>query len=103
MVTALGADHADRWRATPGAAAGYALAFGHFANKNADKVLDAWAQFCRDEPSLTLRLVGMSAPDRAAAAQRVAELGIADRVELMPWLSDEQFSVVVPWLSAGSQ
>jgi glycosyltransferase involved in cell wall biosynthesis len=89
VVAALGGDHAARWSAPKPPERRYALAFGHFANKNADAVIEAWA--CRTDGELVLRLVGMSAADRAAAARRVAELGIEDRVELMPWLDDEQF------------
>ena len=40
----------------------------------------------------TLRLVGMSEDDRIRAGERIAALGIADRVVLMPWLDDEQFA-----------
>ena len=70
----------------------YALAFGHFGNKNADAVIAGWAEFChRATPSWVLRLVGMGSADRAAAAEQVERLGIADRVELMPWLDDDAF------------
>jgi glycosyltransferase involved in cell wall biosynthesis len=88
----LGADHVDDWpqgRRDPEAP--YALAFGHFGNKNADAVIEGWAQFCRQDDRWTLRLVGMGSADRAAATDRVAALGVADRVELMPWLDDDQF------------
>jgi glycosyltransferase involved in cell wall biosynthesis len=91
VVAALGGDHALSWSAPKPPQRRYALAFGHFANKNADAVIEAWAQFCRTEDELVLRLVGMSSTDRAAAARRVAELGLSERVELMPWLDDEQF------------
>ena len=94
MAAQLGADQ-DAWPAvTHGATdadAPYALAFGHFANKNADAVLEGWARFCRTDDRWRLRLVGMGSEDRAAATERVAALGIADRVELMPWLDDDEF------------
>lgn len=96
VVARYGSEHADAWKA-PSRATGdgveqrYVLAFGHFENKNVDAVLDAWALYCRTHPELTLRLVGMGKADRAAARERVAALGIADRVELMPWLDDAQF------------
>ncbi|WP_310962195.1 glycosyltransferase [Nocardioides terrisoli] len=88
-----GADHVDRWppAAPSEGAAPYALAFGQFANKNVDAVLDAWAEFCCTEATWRLRLVGMGRADRQAATERVARLGIEDRVELMSWLDDEQF------------
>jgi len=90
VVTTLGSDHVDAWPNGVGAGA-YALAFGNFGNKNADKVLAAWAEFCRADSTLTLRLVGMSKDERAALTAQAAALGIADRVELMPWLDDAEF------------
>ena len=82
----------DAWPAVEvGDDAPYALAFGHFANKNADAVLEGWARFCRTDDRWRLCLVGMGSADRAAATGRVADLGIADRVDLMPWLDDGAF------------
>ena len=91
VVARYGADHVDDWPALTAAPARYALAFGQFANKNVDKVIDAWAEFCRTDSDLNLRLVGMSRADREAITERVANLGIADRVELAPWLEDDAF------------
>lgn len=94
----LGADHVDTWPAPVAAAAPYAIAFGHFANKNARAVIGGWAEFCATSTvapttaQWTLRLVGMNASDREAATTQVAELGIAERVELMPWLDDDDFA-----------
>ena len=42
QVAHLGADHVESWPARR-TATGYAIAFGQFANKNVDLVLDAWA------------------------------------------------------------
>ena len=92
IVASLGADHVDNWPPRSAGEAAYAVAFGRFANKNADAVLEAWAEFCRTDAAWTLRLVGMSEDDRIRAGERIAALGIADRVVLMPWLSDEQFA-----------
>lgn len=86
-----GADHVDDWPAAERADPPYALAFGQFANKNVNAVLDAWAEFVNENDRLNLRLVAMGRADREAATERVAALGIQDRVELMPWLDDEQF------------
>ena len=91
VVTLLGSDHVDAWPRDAAPAEAYAIAFGNFGNKNADKVLAAWAEFCRTDPALTLRLVGMSGGERAALAEQAAALGIADRVQLMPWLDDAEF------------
>lgn len=90
LTTLLGADHVDDWP-RPERSARYAMAFGHFANKNVDAVLAAWVEFCREAPEWTLRLVGMGAADREAAGRQLDELGIRDRVELMPWLADDEF------------
>ncbi|MDZ5619998.1 glycosyltransferase family 1 protein [Nocardioides sp. HM23] len=99
VAAQLGADHVDDWPTVATVQeAPYALAFGHFANKNVDAVIEGWAQYCRTaDPSpgsgraWRLRLVGMGSADRAAARERVAALGVADRVELMPWLDDAAF------------
>ncbi|WP_183101112.1 glycosyltransferase family 4 protein [Nocardioides pelophilus] len=92
VAAQLGADHVDAWPpVAPDREAPYALAFGHFGNKNADAVLEGWARFCTTDDTWRLRLVGMGSADRAAATERVAALGVADRVELMPWLDDAAF------------
>jgi glycosyltransferase involved in cell wall biosynthesis len=89
----LGADHARDWR--PGAEAGfYVLAFGHFANKNVGLVLAAWRIYAATHPELTLRICGLGEEARAGARRAVVELGIADRVELLPWLTDDEFQSV---------
>ena len=96
IVTPLGSDHVDVWP-RPAAPADdrpaehYAIAFGNFGNKNADKVLCAWADFCKTDSELTLRLVGMSGGERAALTEQATVLGIADRVQVMPWLDDAEF------------
>jgi glycosyltransferase involved in cell wall biosynthesis len=92
VAAPLGSEHAASWRATETDAGRYALAFGHFANKNVPAVLGGWAAFCADHADWRLRLVGMGASDRASAAAQVEALGIADRVELMPWLDDDAFA-----------
>lgn len=91
IVTLLGSDHVDSWPRDRQPEDAYALAFGNFGNKNADKVVAAWAEFCRTNSELTLRLVGMSGAERAALSEQAASLGITDRVRLMPWLDDEEF------------
>jgi glycosyltransferase involved in cell wall biosynthesis len=96
VVTLLGSDHVDAWPRPTASSDGpapepYALAFGNFGNKNADKVLAAWVDFCQTDSVLTLRLVGMSGAERAALTEQAAALGIADRVQVMPWLDDAEF------------
>jgi glycosyltransferase involved in cell wall biosynthesis len=95
VAAVLGSEHATAWRADGREATDsgpYALAFGHFANKNVTAVLEGWATFCREHPAWRLRLVGMGAADRASAAALVDSLGVTDQVELMPWLDDDAFA-----------
>lgn len=92
QAAVLGSDHALAWPAGKTGGAPYALAFGHFSNKNADAVIAGWAAFCRTDDRWQLRLVGMGSTDRAAAEAQVARLGIGDRVTLMPWLDDDAFA-----------
>lgn len=91
ILARYGSDHVQAWQAPEVGGTPYALAFGHFANKNVDAVLEGWAELCATETTMTLRLVGLGRADRASATDLVARLGIADRVELMPWLDDDQF------------
>jgi glycosyltransferase involved in cell wall biosynthesis len=90
-VALLGADHAARWGADANGQTPYVLAFGHFPNKNVDGVLRAWQRYRGD---LVLRICGLGREARTNAEQLVSQLGIAERVELLPWLSDEQFETV---------
>ena len=91
-ATLLGADHATGWQAGT-AGSRYPLAFGHFPNKNVDGVLRAWARYAGDQDVL-LRVCGLGRDARAATEKQVAELGIADRVELLGWLTDDEFRAV---------
>jgi len=90
-VSLLGSDHVDGWVRGSSSGRPYALAFGNFGNKNADKVLAAWAEFVKTDRELTLRLVGMSGAERASLTEQAAALGIDERVQLMPWLDDREF------------
>jgi glycosyltransferase involved in cell wall biosynthesis len=92
VAAPLGSEHAAAWRPAQPADGRYAIAFGHFANKNVPAVLEGWAAFCRDHPDWRLRLVGMGAADRASATAQVDTLGIGTQVELMPWLDDGAFA-----------
>jgi glycosyltransferase involved in cell wall biosynthesis len=93
LAAPLGSEHVDGWEAGPDAGT-YALAFGHFPNKNVDGVLRAWRLYCDSHPDLKLRICGLSKSGRASAEQLVAELGIGERVELLPWLSDQEFETL---------
>ncbi|MFW6870165.1 glycosyltransferase [Nocardioides sp. CPCC 206347] len=95
VAAPLGSDHALAWTRPPAGDRPYAIAFGHFSNKNADAVIAGWAEFCAssgpDGPGWLLRLVGMGSADRAASTEEVRRLGIEEHVELMPWLDDDAF------------
>ncbi|WP_205474143.1 glycosyltransferase family 1 protein [Nocardioides sp. SYSU D00038] len=93
VATLLGSDHVDAWPAPePTGEAPYAVAFGQFANKNVDKVLAAWAELCRTDDRLQLRLVGIPGSARAPIEEQVAALGLGDRVEPQSWLDDDAFA-----------
>ncbi|TCJ30169.1 glycosyltransferase [Nocardioides jejuensis] len=97
VAAQLGSDHAEAWRRSGDAAPSpderpYALAFGHFGNKNAHAVIRAWQPFSAVHPEWTLRLVGMGSSDRASATQLVHELDLGNHVELAPWLDDDAFA-----------
>lgn len=90
-VAHLGADHVDTWPA-PGAPSEtpepFALAFGQFANKNVDLVLQAWAmRRTRPGPALPLRVVGVPEHERGRVERRVAALDLGEVVTVQPWLA----------------
>lgn len=91
VASPLGADHVDSWPAAQREEPPYALAFGHFANKNADAVIRAWARFCEQNEKWRLLLVGMGTTDRESASELISRLGVSDRIDLAPWLDDERF------------
>jgi glycosyltransferase involved in cell wall biosynthesis len=91
----LGVDHARSWRAAAPDGPPYVLAFGHFANKNVDRVLHAWhLDAARRGDGAILRICGLSANARAATERLVRELDIGATVELLPWLDDDTFQSV---------
>jgi glycosyltransferase involved in cell wall biosynthesis len=102
LATLLGADHAAGWKPAD-IGTRYVLAFGHFANKNVDAVLRAWARHAARpgaDPEARLRVCGLGRDGRAAAEREVAELGLTERVELLGWLDDGDFEAVFAGASA---
>jgi glycosyltransferase involved in cell wall biosynthesis len=90
-VAHLGADHVTGW---PRHRTGehYAIAFAHFANKNVDLVLRAWAMLKAHGSSVPpLKLVGVPGGERDRVAARVAEFGLDDTVSINPWLDNADF------------
>jgi glycosyltransferase involved in cell wall biosynthesis len=94
-VVHLGGDHVLAWPAPR--RTGPAVGFAHHTNKNPDLLFDAWALLGADAPPLTL--LGVGSARREAIASRVAALGLSERVELAPFLPDEEFHRV--FASAG--
>lgn len=96
-VVYLGADHVDSWAPEP--AEPFALAFGHHKNKNVDLVLDAWASLVADTSTNwrppPLKLVGVGSDNFEEVQRRVNEIGLADWVELLPFLPDAKFQSVM--------
>ena len=116
VVASLGADHVDDWPppvrcsgpgpgrgsgsvpgpgSAPGLSAGheYAIAFGHFVNKNIDLVLHSWAamQRQRQDMTLPLQLVGVGEKHRPQVEAEVARLGLAGVVTVREWLDDDAY------------
>lgn len=92
-VAHLGADHVDSWPVHPNEQA-YAIAFGHFPNKNVELVLLAWKELAEQaghEEALALRVVGVPDSNRAGLEERIEALGLASVVTLHAWLSKETF------------
>jgi glycosyltransferase involved in cell wall biosynthesis len=56
--------------------------------ENTPLVLEAFAR--ADAPPLRLKLVGLPDAQRSRLEQRVRALGIADRVDLLGWVTDEE-------------
>jgi glycosyltransferase involved in cell wall biosynthesis len=91
-VALLGADHVDTWTKQP--APPYALAFGHFNNKNVATVLRGWDVLRRRGPVIPLRIVGVPVAGRERLGALVDELNLAGDVEVSPWLSSDDFRAV---------
>lgn len=92
-VAHLGADHVDTWPVRPKEQP-YAIAFGHFPNKNVDLTLAAWQELCETtehETMLALRVVGVPGSERARVEQRIKTLGLSDAVKVQPWLAKDSF------------
>lgn len=90
QVAYLGADHVDSWPSPPRDQE-YAIAFGQYANKNVDLVIDAWTILKGRGEAIPLVVVGLNDVDRQAAQARIERLGLADLITALPWLSIEAF------------
>lgn len=91
VVAHLGADHVDGWPTPERDEHPYALACGHFANKNADVALAAWAALAQRGETLPLKVTGVPPGARADLEARAVSLGIAQQVEFFEWLPEDAF------------
>jgi glycosyltransferase involved in cell wall biosynthesis len=84
----LAADHADSW---PKASerGDYAIAFGHYVNKNVGMLLDAWAMLRDEGEARPLQLFGIPDDYRSTIVEQVARLKLGDLVTPLPWLAAE--------------
>jgi glycosyltransferase involved in cell wall biosynthesis len=85
-----GADHVDGWPVHLRSEE-YAIAFGQYANKNVNLVIDAWQILQGRGESLPLVLMGLSDADRQSVQARIESLGLGRLVTALPWLSTEAF------------
>ena len=75
-----------------------AVAFGHHSNKNVDLVLDGWARLSTQlapDSLPSLLIIGLNDQGRRDAARLLAARGLAGRVELAPFLPEEQFRATI--------
>ena len=93
-VVHLGGDHVLAWPAPR--RTGPAVGFAHHTNKNPDLLFEAWSLLAADEGGAPpLKLLGVGGARREAIAARASALGLDDRVELAPFLPDEEFHQVL--------
>jgi glycosyltransferase involved in cell wall biosynthesis len=84
-VTYLGGDHVRSWpEAQP--AEPYAIAFGQYANKNVDLVVDSWALLHQQGETLPLVMTGLNPEALARVSSRVRQLGLSGLITPLPWL-----------------
>jgi glycosyltransferase involved in cell wall biosynthesis len=84
-VTYLGGDHVRQWPPAGGSER-YAIAFGQYANKNVDLVIDAWAILAAEGETLPLVVTGLNPEALDLVSARINRLGLADLVTPLPWL-----------------
>ena len=72
------------------------MGFAHHTNKNPDLLFEAWSLLAADPGGAPpLKLLGVGSARREAIAARVDSLGLGGRVELAPFLPDEEFQQVL--------
>jgi glycosyltransferase involved in cell wall biosynthesis len=87
------ADHVDAWPRRDPAPGGepYALAFGHFPNKAAERAVDAWRILRERGEARPLVIAGLSPEDRERLLARARAAGLEGTVTPLPWLDDDEF------------
>lgn len=98
-VAHLGADHADAWPTEPTgptASGGPAITFAHHSNKNLDLVLDGWAGVvARHGDRARLLVLGVAGERRSALVVELESRGLAQHVEVAPFLPDDAFQAAI--------
>ncbi len=89
VVTHLAADHVLGWPEPH--QDGSAIGFAHHTNKNPGLLVEAWALLAADGAAPPLTLLGVSGELRPSLAAQISRLGLADVVELAPFLPDDEF------------
>lgn len=93
-VAHLGADHVEQWPAPAGV--GPCVTFAHHTNKNVGLLVDGWTELVRrggDIPPLLM--LGVPGAQKADLVARLAERGLADHVQLAPFLPEDRFRQVM--------
>jgi glycosyltransferase involved in cell wall biosynthesis len=87
------ADHVDRWPArNPSAGEDpYALAFGHFANKGVERVIEAWRILRERGDARPLVVVGLPGAERERSLEQIRAAGLDGLVTVLPWLDRDDF------------
>lgn len=87
-----GGDHVLSWPSASGLGRPRAVAFSHHTNKNARMVIDAWSLANNNQSDLPdLLILGASGTERSALNYRVAQAGLADRIEVAEYLDESSF------------
>lgn len=93
-VAHLGADHVKQWPAPAGV--GPCVTFAHHTNKNVGLLVDGWSELVRrggDVPPLLM--LGVPGAQKAELIDQLTVRGLAEHVQLAPFLPDEQFQQVM--------
>jgi len=69
----------------------HAVAFGHYANKNVQLVVEAWSVLKNRGMDFPLVIVGLGDDNRRSVLERIRNLGLENSVTASPWLPPQAF------------